>query len=189
MSQRMGLRPLVACSALFRFQPARLGADQGGGGQPAAGGLRIRRDQEGRRRHAAQVQAAGPTQAQKLQNEIAAIAQKLQTTGKLTRRRKPSLRREGIAKQRELQRINEDLQADVERDRNEICTKSSQKMAEVVRKLAEEKGLDLVVDTSTALYFKPAMDITQDAIAAYDKAYPVPPARLPRRPARRQEVN
>ena len=45
-------------------------------------------------------------------------------------------------------------------------------MTDVVKKLAEEKGLDLVVDTSSALYFKPALDITNDAIAAYDKAYP-----------------
>ena len=45
-------------------------------------------------------------------------------------------------------------------------------MTAVVKKLAEEKGLDLVIDASTALYFKDAMDITKDAIAAYDKAYP-----------------
>jgi hypothetical protein len=29
------------------------------------------------------------------------------------------------------------------------------------------------VDTSTSVFFKPAMEITNDAIAAYDKAYPV----------------
>jgi outer membrane protein len=53
-------------------------------------------------------------------------------------------------------------------------------MTEVIKKLAEEKGVDLVIDTSTTLYFKPALDLTNDAIAAYDKAYPVtaaPPAK------------
>jgi Skp family chaperone for outer membrane proteins len=45
-----------------------------------------------------------------------------------------------------------------------------------VKKLAEEKGLDLVVDTQVALYFKPVMDLTADATVAYDKAYPVPAA-------------
>jgi outer membrane protein len=45
-------------------------------------------------------------------------------------------------------------------------------MGAVVKKIAEEKGLDLVVDVSTAVYFKPTMEITTDAIAAYDKAYP-----------------
>ena len=38
------------------------------------------------------------------------------------------------------------------------------------KELAEEKGFDLVLDSSTTLYFKPAMDITADATAAYDKA-------------------
>ncbi len=47
-------------------------------------------------------------------------------------------------------------------------------MTGVVKKIAEEKGLDLVVDVSNpiAVYFKPTLDVTGDAIAAYDKAYP-----------------
>jgi len=45
-------------------------------------------------------------------------------------------------------------------------------MTDVVKKLAEAKGLDLVVDSTSALYFKDALDLTNDAIAAYDKAYP-----------------
>jgi outer membrane protein len=40
--------------------------------------------------------------------------------------------------------------------------------------MAEDKSLDLVIDISNpiALYFKPAMEITVEATAAYDKAYP-----------------
>ncbi len=46
-------------------------------------------------------------------------------------------------------------------------------MQEVIKKLAEEKGgYDLVVDVSQALYFKPALEITTEALAAYNKAYP-----------------
>ena len=45
-------------------------------------------------------------------------------------------------------------------------------MQEVVKKLAEEKGFDVVVDVSNAVYFKPALEITTESIAAYDKAYP-----------------
>jgi outer membrane protein len=48
-------------------------------------------------------------------------------------------------------------------------------MAEVLKKLADQKGFDLVVDTSTTYYFKPAMDITKDATTAYDQAYPAKP--------------
>jgi outer membrane protein len=45
-------------------------------------------------------------------------------------------------------------------------------MKEIVQKLAEEKGLDVVVDEQSTLFFKPVLDLTADAIAAYDKAYP-----------------
>jgi outer membrane protein len=47
-------------------------------------------------------------------------------------------------------------------------------MTEVVKKLAEEKGYDVVVDVSTTIYFKPALDITTEALAAFNKAYPAP---------------
>jgi outer membrane protein len=46
-------------------------------------------------------------------------------------------------------------------------------MREVVQKLAEEKGVDVIVDEQSTLFFKPALDLTTDAITAYDKAYPV----------------
>jgi outer membrane protein len=53
-------------------------------------------------------------------------------------------------------------------------------MGDVVKKLAEEKGLDLVVDSSTTLYFKNALDLTADALAAYNKAYPAEAAAAPK---------
>lgn len=112
-------------------------------------------------------------QIDQLQKEIANISQQLQSgSGKLSPQAEGDLNAQGQRKQRELQRYQEDLQADVDRERNDILSKSSQKMSEVVKKIAEEKGLDLVVDVSTTVYFKPAMEITADAIAAYDKAYP-----------------
>ena len=73
---------------------------------------------------------------------------------------------------RDVQRLRDDLQADVDRDRNEILQKSANKMTDVLKKLAEEKGYDIVVDAPYAPYFKAALDITNDLIAAYDKAYP-----------------
>ena len=68
--------------------------------------------------------------------------------------------------------MGEDLQADADRERNEILGKSTQKMGEVVKKLAEAKGYDIVVDISNAVYYKPALEITNDALAEYNKAYP-----------------
>jgi outer membrane protein len=99
--------------------------------------------------------------------------QQLQTDTKLTQQAEFELQTDGKRKQVEATRIQEDLEADATRMRNEILTKSSEKMQAVVKKLAEEKGMDLVVDTQVTLYFKPAMDLTADATAAYDKAYPV----------------
>jgi outer membrane protein len=116
----------------------------------------------------------------KLSKEIAAIAQKLQAEGsKLSPQQEADLTAQGQKKQRDLQRKQDDLQADATAHRNDILAKSSQRMTDIVKKLAEEKGFDLVVDTSTAIYFKPAMEITSDAIAAYDKANPVAAAPPP----------
>lgn len=107
-----------------------------------------------------------------LQKDLANISQQLQTNSNLSPQAQSDLQSDGQRKQRELQRLQEDLQADVDRDRNDILSKSTQKMSQVVRKIAEEKGLDLVVDVTNAVYFKPALEITDDAIAAYDKTYP-----------------
>lgn len=78
----------------------------------------------------------------------------------------------GTRKQREAQRKLEDLQQDVDRERNEILGRAGQRMADVVKKLAEEKGLDIVVDITATIYVKPALEVTNDAVAAYDKAFP-----------------
>lgn len=111
---------------------------------------------------------------EKLQKELQTIQQQLQTNvGKLTPQAEADLTAEGGRKQRDLQRMNEDLQQDVDRERNEILSKSTQKMTAVVQKIAEEKALDVVVDVSNTIYYKPALEITTEAIAAYDKAYPV----------------
>jgi outer membrane protein len=112
-------------------------------------------------------------QLEQLQRELAGISQQLQTNaGKLTPQAEADLQTTGQRKQRDAQRLQEDLQADVDRERNEILSASSKKMQEVVRKMAEERSYDLVVDVTQAIYFKPALDITNDAIAAYDKTYP-----------------
>jgi outer membrane protein len=110
-------------------------------------------------------------QLERLQKEMATIQAQLQGS-QMTPNQQAELTAEGQRKQREATRIQEDLQADVERERTEILQRSSQRMAEVVKKLSEDKGLDLVVDTSTTVFFKPALEITEEAIAAYNKAYP-----------------
>jgi outer membrane protein len=112
-------------------------------------------------------------QIETLTNEIAGISQNLQTNaGKLTQQAESELNSQGTRKQRDVQRLRDDLQADVERDRNEILQKAAAKMTDVLKKLADEKGYDIVVDAPYAPYFKASLDITPDLIAAFDKAYP-----------------
>ena len=112
--------------------------------------------------------------AVKLQNDLAALAQSLQANaGKLSQQQEADMQAQGQKMQRDLQHMQDDLQAAADGARQELLPKASQKMHDVVGKLAEAKGLDLVVDTTAAPYFKATLDITAEAIAAYDKAYPV----------------
>jgi outer membrane protein len=117
-----------------------------------------------------------PRQAeiQKLQKELQDIQNQLQTMqGKLTQQAEQDLTFQGQRKQRDLQRLNEDLQAEVDRERNRILAESGNKMQAVIQKLAEAKAIDVVIDITNTVYFKPALDLTQEATAAYDKAHPV----------------
>ncbi len=112
--------------------------------------------------------------AENLQRELATIQGQLQTmAGKLTPQAEAELNVQGQRKQRELQRLTEDLQGDVDRERQDILGRSAQRMSEVVKKLSETKALDLVVDVTNAVYFKPSLEITAEATAEYNKAYPV----------------
>jgi outer membrane protein len=110
-------------------------------------------------------------QLDKLQKDMADIQAKLQSQ-QVPAAAQVDLTAEGQRKQREAQRISEDLQADVERERTDILQRASQRMAEVVKKLAEDKGFDVIVDTTTTVFYKPALEVTEEAMAAYDKAYP-----------------
>src|SRR5437899_146931 len=154
MSLRLALRPLVVCSALFVFGHVALG-------QTKVAVINLQKAVL----ESAEIKAASAamearykprvTQIETLDKEIAAIAQNLQTNaGKLTAQAESDLNAQGTKKQRDVQRLRDDLQADVDRDRNEILQKASLKMGDVVKKLAEEKGYDIVVDAPYAPYFK-----------------------------------
>jgi len=74
--------------------------------------------------------------------------------------------------QRDAQRMSEDLQADVDYDRNAILQAGADRMRAVVDSVREEKGLDIVVEIGSTLSFTAALDITSDVTAAYDAAHP-----------------
>src|SRR5215217_6686524 len=146
MSVRMGLRPLLVCSAL-------LAAAQAAPAQSKVGVVNLQRavfESAEIKKADAQMQATfKPRQdrIEQLQKDIANIAQQLQSSGgKLAPQAEADLNSQGTKKQRELQRLQEDLQNDAQNYRNDILSKSSAKMTDVVKKLAEAKGVDLVVD-------------------------------------------
>jgi outer membrane protein len=172
MSVRFGLRLGLACLAVVSLSKAGLA-------QSKVGIVSLQRavldTAEIKKASADMADKYKPRQQEmeKLQRDLQAIQQQLQTNeGKLTGAAQSELTAQGQHKQRELQRLSDDLQADVNAERNDVLTQSSRKMQEVVRKLADEKGLDLVVDVTSTVFFKPALDLTAEAIAAYDKAYP-----------------
>jgi outer membrane protein len=111
----------------------------------------------------------------KLQKELEDIQAQL-NSGKLNDLGTQELNAEGQRKQRELQRDQQDLQEDVERERTEIIQRAGTRMQEVVKKLAEERGLDIVVDSTNTVFFKASFELTTEATAAYNKTYPVTPA-------------
>lgn len=108
----------------------------------------------------------------KLQKELEDIQTQL-NSGKLNELGTQEMNAEGQRKQRELQRMQQDLQEDVERERTDILQRAGARMQEVVKKLADEKGLDIVVDSANTIFFKPTFEITAEATGAYNKTYPV----------------
>lgn len=108
---------------------------------------------------------------QSLQNELGTIQQQLSTPN-LPPDRDAQLRATGVTKQKELQRLTEDLQSDVNNERQDILGRAGRQMTDIVKKIAEERGLDVVIDITNTIYYKPAMEITAEATTAYDKAYP-----------------
>jgi outer membrane protein len=117
-----------------------------------------------------------PAQARitKLQGELAELQKQLQTMGD---KLKPEVQQEMVAsgqkKERDLQRLTDDLQQDVDRDRTEVLTRGRPRIEAAVKKVAEEKGLDLIVDANSIFYSKPTFDISAEVTAAYNTAYPV----------------
>lgn len=172
MSVRFGLRLATACLALISLSKA-------GFSQTKIAVVSLQRAVLGcaeiKKASAAMEAKYKPRQQEmeKLQRDLAGIQQQLQSNaGKLTPAAEADLNAQGQRKQRELQRLNDDLQADVTAERNDILGAAGRKMKEVVQKLAEEKGVDMIVDEQSTIFFKPPLDLTADAIAAYDKAYP-----------------
>jgi outer membrane protein len=167
----MPARPLLVCSALFVIA-------QGGFAQTKAAVVNMQAAVFGTaeaKKADVQMQAQFKPRQDEIQNlnkEIEALSNQLQS-GKLNAQQENDVTALGKRRQTELQRRQDDYNTDIQAFREDVVQKIGAKMQAVVKKLAEDKGYDLVLEATSAIFFKGALDITNDAIAAYDKANPV----------------
>ncbi len=110
------------------------------------------------------------------QDELTALSAELQEIqGKIQTATGVELQRlqaDGQRKQRSAQRMSEDLQSDVEFDRQNILTAASARMRQVISDLRVAQGVDLIVEGSGVLAADPLIDLTAEATQAYDAKHP-----------------
>jgi outer membrane protein len=110
------------------------------------------------------------------QERLEALSQELQGIQSQLQSASPEdavrLQQEGAEKQREAQRLTEDLQADIDFDRQQILEEGAGKMRAVLDELRASKGLDLILDVSSTISFSSTLDLTADATSAYDAKHP-----------------
>ncbi len=168
---------LSVCAAALMFSPAA-------SGQVKIGVIDLRRailDTAELKKASADLQVKfkpRQDQLEKAQRELADLQAQMQSSqGKLSPQGEADLQARGAKKQREVQRMGQDLQDEVNQERDAIVQSAGQRMTEILKKMAEEKGFDVIVDTTQLVTFKPALEITTEAIAAFDKAYPLKPGK------------
>jgi outer membrane protein len=111
---------------------------------------------------------------EKAQRELADLEQQMQASqGRLSPQGEADLTARGKRKQTEVTRLTQDLQDDVNHERDTVIQSAGLRMTEIIKKILDERGLDAIVDTTQLVAFKPALEITTECIAAFDKAYPL----------------
>ena len=71
-----------------------------------------------------------------------------------------------------IKRLTEDLEEEISRDREQVLAPARKRIIEIVRKIARQMGIGLVVKASSAVWVEPPLDMTSEVVTAYDKAYP-----------------
>lgn len=99
-------------------------------------------------------------------------AQLRSTQGQLSQAGAAELQAKGQRTQVQVDRLTQDLQEDFEGERDAALRVISTRMTEILKKVAADKGLDTITDTNALHFFKPEMNVTDAAIAAYNAAHP-----------------
>jgi outer membrane protein len=111
---------------------------------------------------------------EKAQRDLSDLQQQAQASqGRLSPQGEADLVTRGKRKEVDVQRMQQDLQDDVNHDRDTVIQSAGTRMTEILKTMMEAKGYDAIVDTTQLVTFKPSLEITTEAIAAFDKAYPL----------------
>ena len=110
---------------------------------------------------------------QKAQQEQQDLETQLRSSqGQLSQAGAAELQAKGQRKQVQVERLQQDLQEDFEGERDAALRVVSTRMNDVLKKLAADRTLDMIADSSALHFFGPALDVTDAAIKAYDAAHP-----------------
>ena len=113
-----------------------------------------------------------------LNKQINDLRQRLATCeGKCSQDEIARLTQQGQKATQRLDRLNNELQEDLNSAQGEVIDRIGRKMVDVLDRYARENGYTVVLDSSAQnnpiLYASPRFDVTQDIIRLYDAAYPV----------------
>ena len=94
------------------------------------------------------------------------------------------MEREITTKDRQLRRLQEDAELELNRRQNELYTRMSEKITTLIGEYAEQNGIGVVfIQNPSIPYTTPALDITADIIKLYDERNPVAGAQPAAAPA------
>jgi outer membrane protein len=111
-------------------------------------------------------------QLQKAQQTLQDIQIQLGNAAQLSQAGASELEARGQRTQTLVERLTQDLQEDFEGERDAALRVVTTRYTDILKKLAAEKALDAIVDTTAVRFFNPALDVTDAAIAAYNAAFP-----------------
>lgn len=124
------------------------------------------------------------TELENLNKQINDLRQRLNACeGKCSQDEIGRLTQQGQKATQRFDRLNTELNEDVQSAQGEVMDRIGRKMVDVLDQYARENGYTMVLDSSAQntpiLYASTQVDVTQDIVRLYDKAYPVKAAAAP----------
>jgi len=128
------------------------------------------------------------TELEKLNSQINDLRQRLAACeGKCSQDEIGRLTQQGQKATQRFDRLNNELQEDVNSAQGEVIDRIGRKMVDVLDRYSRENGFTLVLDSSAQntpiLYASTQIDVTQEIVRLYDAAYPVKGGAAPAKPA------